>query len=64
MESHGRAWIARHHGVRDVAQKEHQMIRRWTHHPLLWSPLLAIIAQLMMAAGAAAVTGGGDFPRR
>lgn len=59
-----RAWIARHQVVRDAAQQEHQMIRRWSHHPLLWSPLLAITAQLLMAAVVAAVTGGGDFPRR
>ncbi|MEO7296800.1 MAG: hypothetical protein ABIZ57_11745 [Candidatus Limnocylindria bacterium] len=31
---------------------------------LLWSPLAALIAQLVLAAAAAAVTGGGDFPVR
>ncbi|MGI8998775.1 MAG: hypothetical protein ACR2GO_03600 [Candidatus Limnocylindria bacterium] len=31
---------------------------------LLWSPLVALIAQLALAAAAAAVTGGGDFPAR
>jgi hypothetical protein len=33
-------------------------------HRLVWSPLLAIVAQLVMAAAAAAVTGGADFPLR
>ena len=31
------------------------MIRRWLHHPLTWSPILAVIAQLALAAAAAAV---------
>lgn len=31
---------------------------------LLWSPLAAMIAQLALAAAAAAVTGGADFPVR
>jgi hypothetical protein len=30
----------------------------------LWSPLAALVAQLVLAAVAAAVTGGGDFPIR
>ena len=40
------------------------MIRRWLHQPLLWSAILAVAAQLVLAAAVAAVTGGGDFPRR
>ena len=40
------------------------MIRRLLHHPLVWSPILAIAAQLMLAAAVAAVSGGGDFPVR
>ena len=40
------------------------MIRRLLRHPLLWSPILAAAAQLVLAAAVAAVTGGGDFPRR
>ena len=28
----------------------------------IWSPLLALLAQLAFAAVAAAATGGGDFP--
>ncbi len=39
------------------------MIRRSLRHPLIWSPILAIAAQLLLAAAVAAVTGGGDFPR-
>ena len=39
------------------------MIRRLLHHPLVWSPILAAVAQLVLAAAVAAVTGGGDFPR-
>lgn len=31
---------------------------------LLWSPIVAMIVQLVLAAAAAAVTGGGDFPVR
>ena len=38
------------------------MIRRLLHHPLVWSTALAVTAQLALAAVAAAVTGGGDFP--
>jgi len=37
-------------------------MRRWLRHPLLWSPLVAMIAQLALATAVAAVTGGGDFP--
>ena len=29
---------------------------------LLWSPFLALLAQLALAAAVAAGTGGGDFP--
>jgi uncharacterized membrane protein len=38
------------------------MIRRKFRHPLLWSPILAAAAQLILAGAVAAVTGGGDFP--
>jgi len=31
---------------------------------LLWSPLAALVAQLILTAAVAAVTGGGDFPIR
>ncbi|MGH2418515.1 MAG: hypothetical protein ACRDFY_09300 [Candidatus Limnocylindria bacterium] len=31
---------------------------------LLWSPLAAMVAQLLLVAAAAACTGGGDFPLR
>lgn len=31
--------------------------------PLIWSPITAILAQLLLTAAAAAATGGGDFPR-
>jgi len=37
-------------------------MRRWLRHPLFWSPLLAIVAQLALTAVVAAVSGGGDFP--
>ena len=30
---------------------------------LIWSPIAALVAQLLLAAVAAAATGGGDFPR-
>ena len=30
----------------------------------LWSPLAALVAQLLLTAVASAVTGGGDFPVR
>ena len=32
-------------------------------NPLVWSPVVAIVAQLLLAAAVAAATGGGDFPR-
>jgi hypothetical protein len=31
--------------------------------PLIWSPIAALAAQLLLAAVTAAATGGGDFPR-
>lgn len=37
---------------------------RHLRHRLIWSPLLAIVAQLALAVAAAAVTGGADFPLR
>ena len=40
------------------------MIRRLLHHPLVWSPIVAAAAQLVLAAAVTASTGGGDFPRR
>lgn len=36
---------------------------RWIRHPPLWSPVIAIVAQLALATVVTAVTGGGDFPR-
>lgn len=30
--------------------------------PLLWSPLIALVAQLVLATAAAACTNGGNFP--
>jgi len=40
------------------------MIRRLLHHPLVWSPILAAAAQLVLATVVAAGSGGGDFPAR
>ena len=31
-------------------------------NPLIWSPIVAVVAQLLLAAVVAAATGGGDFP--
>lgn len=39
------------------------MLLRWLRKPLLWSPIAALIAQLVLAGVVAAVTGGGDFPK-
>jgi hypothetical protein len=39
------------------------MLVRRLRNPLIWSPLVAIVAQLLLAAAVAAATGGGDFPR-
>ncbi len=39
------------------------MARRWLRHPMVWSPLASLVVQLLLTATAAAVTGGGDFPR-
>jgi hypothetical protein len=38
--------------------------RNLLRNPLLWSPLLATLAQLLLAAIVTASTGGGDFPFR
>ena len=40
------------------------MFRHRLRHPVLWSPILALVAQLALAAAAAAVTGGADWPPR
>jgi hypothetical protein len=40
------------------------MLRRWLRTPLLWSPVAALAAQLILAGIVGAVTGGGDFPAR
>ena len=40
------------------------MLRRWLRNPLLWSPVAAFAAQLILAGIVGAVTGGGDFPAR
>lgn len=39
------------------------MLVRTLRNPLVWAPLVAIVAQLLLAATVAAATGGGDFPR-
>ena len=39
------------------------MLRRLPLRPIVWSPLLALLAQLVLAGVTGAVTGGGDFPR-
>ncbi|HSI98985.1 MAG TPA: hypothetical protein VLA59_01215 [Patescibacteria group bacterium] len=39
------------------------MLVRRLRNPLIWSPIVAILAQLLLAAAVAAATGGGDFPR-
>lgn len=39
------------------------MLPRRLRHPLIWSPVAAVMAQLLLAAVVAAATGGGDFPR-
>ena len=40
------------------------MLPRLSRNPLVWSPIIAVIAQLLLAAVAAAASGGGDFPMR
>jgi hypothetical protein len=40
------------------------MLPRWLSRPLIWSPIAAIAAQLILTAVTAAVTGGADFPLR
>lgn len=39
------------------------MLPRRLRNPLIWSPVVAVIAQLLLAAAVTAATGGGDFPR-
>jgi hypothetical protein len=39
------------------------MLRRWLRNPLLWSPIAAFVAQLILAGVVAATSGGGDFPK-
>ena len=40
------------------------MLSRWFRNPLIWSPIAATVAQLVLAAVAAAASGGSDFPRK
>ena len=39
------------------------MSLRRLRNPLIWSPIAALVAQLLLAAAVSAATGGGDFPR-
>ena len=39
------------------------MLPRRLRNPLIWSPIAALAAPLLLAAITAAATGGGDFPR-
>ncbi len=38
------------------------MLRQRLRNPLIWSPIVATVAQLLLAGITAAATGGGDFP--
>jgi len=38
------------------------MSRRWLRNPLIWSPVAATLAQLLLAGVVGAASGGGDFP--
>ena len=40
------------------------MSARRFRNPLIWSPIAAILAQLLVTAVAAAASGGADFPIR
>jgi hypothetical protein len=40
------------------------MFPRRFRNPLIWSPIAAMVAQLLVTAVAAAASGGGDFPMR
>jgi hypothetical protein len=46
------------------AHEEAHVSRFTLRRPILISPLAALVAQLLLAAAASAVTGGGDFPLR
>jgi len=39
------------------------MLIRRLRKPMIWSPIVAVAMQLLLAATVAAATGGGDFPR-
>ena len=57
---------ARPHGGRQTADEASQEVApmpfRRFRNPLIWSPVLATLAQLVLTAVAAAASGGGDFP--
>jgi len=55
---------ARPAGSRGAAARGDPVFRFPFHRLLLLSPIAALIAQLVLTAAAAAVTGGGDFPIR
>jgi hypothetical protein len=58
-----RPGLARQRAERPVDTRRLTVARRWLRHPLLWSPLIALIAQLVFVTAVAACSGGGDFPR-
>ena len=49
--------------ARDGVHEGRVMSLRRLRNPLIWSPLAAVAAQLVLAAAVSAATGGGDFPR-
>jgi hypothetical protein len=51
------------HGGRARRRRHLAMLVRRLRNPLIWSPLAALVAQLLLAATVSAATGGGDFPR-
>ena len=51
-------------GLADGAHEGQNMLHRRLPYSLIVSPLAAVALQLVLAAVAAAATGGGDFPPR
>jgi hypothetical protein len=51
-----------HQTADEAAQEVLPMPFRRFRNPLIWSPVLATLAQLALVAVAAAASGGGDFP--
>ena len=63
MASHTECAADRGRGPAAGADEVFAMLHLRLRNPRIWSPIAAVLAQLLLTAAAAGSTGGGDFPR-